>query len=213
MKKTLGTIQGLMRLGRVLSIVVLVFSIIGMVGCAIGGVALYATGDMVIETEEGNITLGEVVYDELMLTIEMVYFVIIVAFIACMTEVIICDRMAKYFKFELNEGTPFTFEGAKKLKKVGILAIVLPIVMELVAGVIGIILLANIPEVAPEVAGTGSTEITFVSSLGTGVMMLLFALIFKHGAELNEAQKKANMEKDALEKKVESAKERRGYYY
>ena len=95
----------------------------------------------------------------------------------------------------------------------GILAIVLPIVMELVAGVIGIILLANIPEVAPEVAGTGSTEITFASSLGTGVMMLLFALIFKHGAELNEAQKKANMEKDALEKKVESAKERRGYYY
>ncbi|MBQ8177714.1 MAG: hypothetical protein IJ033_00840 [Clostridia bacterium] len=212
MKKTLSTIQGLMRLGRVLTIITLVFSIIGMVGCAVGGVALYATGDLIIETEQGDITLGEFVYDETMATMEMLYFVIIVAFFACMTEVIISDRMAKYFKFELSEGTPFTFEGAKKLKKVGILAIVLPIVVEIVAAVIAVFLLANVPEALPATEST-STEITYASSLGTGVMMLIFSLIFKHGAELNEAQKKANMEKDALAKKAEQATQRRGYYY
>lgn len=212
MKKTLSTIQGLMRLGRVLTIITLVFSIIGMVGCAVGGVALYATGDLIIETEQGDITLGELVYDETMATMEMFYFVIIVAFLACMTEVIISDRMAKYFKFELSEGTPFTFEGAKKLKKVGILAIVLPIVVEIVAAVIAVFLLANVPEALPATEST-STEITYASSLGTGVMMLIFSLIFKHGAELNEAQKKANMEKDALAKKAEQATQRRGYYY
>ena len=212
MKKTLSTIQGLMRLGRVLTIITLVFSIIGMVGCAVGGVALYATGDLIIETEQGDITLGELVYDETMATMEMFYFVIIVAFLACMTEVIISDRMAKYFKFELSEGTPFTFEGAKKLKKVGILAIVLPIVVEIVAAVIAVFLLANVPEALPATEST-STEITYASSLGTGVMMLIFSLIFKHGAELNEAQKKANMENDALAKKAEQATQRRGYYY
>ena len=50
MKKTLRTIQGLMRFGKVVSILVLIFSIIGMVGALIGGVVFYLEGDMIIET-------------------------------------------------------------------------------------------------------------------------------------------------------------------
>ena len=45
MKKTLGTIQSIMKVGRVISIVVLVFAIIGMVGSLIGGICVFAVGE------------------------------------------------------------------------------------------------------------------------------------------------------------------------
>ncbi len=208
MKKTLGRIQGLMKFGRVISIIVLVCAVLGMIGCAIGGVALYATSDVAIEALDGSgsTTVGELVTDETMVSMEFVYYALIVAFLVCMTEVIISDRIAKYFKFEINEGTPFTFEGAKKLKKVGILAIILPIIVEIISLVGAMILLANTPEL---ITDSSSTEITYASSIGMGIVILLFALIFKHGAELNEAQKTVTQQKDALSQKLE---QRRNYY-
>jgi len=198
MKKTLKSIQGLMKLGRVLSIIMLVFAIIGMVGCAIGAVSLYLTEDMVIETEEGDITLGEVMLDEITPTIESVYYLMIVGFLACLTEVIICDRTAKYFKFELSEGTPFTFEGAKKLKKLGILTIVIPIILGIIMFGVSLVLSIENPDLI-------LNEATYGVSISPGLMMLVFALIFKHGAELNDEQKKSREEVAKIKKRAEEA--------
>lgn len=211
MKKTLGTIQTIMKIGRAISIIVLVCAIIGMVGSLIGGVCVYAMGEEIInekiEMEDGTeITFGELVFDEYLPGIEAVYAMMIGAFIACLVEVIISDRAQKYFKFEIKEGTPFTFDGAKKLKNFGIVAIVLPIVGSILTeGAIMALSMLN-----PE-ALLG--DIAFTSSIGTGVMAILIALVFKHGAELNEVQKQANKEKEALEKKAKKLEERRGYYF
>lgn len=211
MKKTLGTIQNIMKIGRVISIIVLVCAIIGMVGSLIGGICVYAMGEEIIsekvEMEDGTeITIGELVFDEFIPGLEAVYVIMIGAFIACLVEVIISDRAQKYFKFEIKEGTPFTFEGAKKLKNFGIVAIVLPLVGSIITeGVIIALSMAN-----PEAL---MGEISFTASIGTGVMAILIALVFKHGAELNEVQKKANLEKEALQKKQKQLEERRNYYY
>lgn len=207
MKKTLSTIQGLMRFGKVVSILVLTFSIIGMVGALIGGVAFYLEGDMIIETVISELELGELGEDMgMVLTKEAVIYTMIVTFIACLTELIIANQSKKYFKFELKEGTPFTFEGAKKLKKVGILAIILPIVMGIVVFAVEIIMLSANPE---SILG----DITYTASIGTGIMMLIFSLIFKHGAELNDVQKQANLERENMEKKLKESNERNRYYY
>lgn len=207
MKKTLGTIQSLMKLSKAISILVLICSIIGMVGALIGGIVFYLEGDMIIETAIGELELGELGEDmEMMLTKEAVIYTMIVAFIACLTELIIANQSKKYFKFEIKEGTPFTFEGAKKLKKVGILAIILPIVMGIVVFAVEIIMLSANPE---SILG----DITYTASIGTGIMMLIFSLIFKHGAELNEVQKKANLERENMEKKLKESNERNRYYY
>lgn len=211
MKKTLGTIQTIMKIGRAISIIVLVCAIIGMVGSLIGGVCVYAMGEEIInekiEMEDGTeITFGELVFDEYLPGIEAVYAMMIGAFIACLVEVIISDRAQKYFKFEIKEGTPFTFDGARKLKNFGIVAIVLPIVGSIITE--GAIIALSI--LNPEAL---FGDIAFTSSIGTGVMAILIALVFKHGAELNEVQKQANKEKEALQKKQKQLEERRNYYY
>lgn len=207
MKKTLGTIQSLMKLGKAISILVIIFSVIGMIGALIAGVVFYIEGDLIIETAIGELELGELGEDiEVMLTKESLIYMMVVAFVACLTEIIIASESKKYFKFEIKEGTPFTFEGAKKLKKVGILAIVLPIVMGIVLFAVEVVISALNPEV-----NLGDTA--FTVSIGTGIMMLIFSLIFKHGAELNEVQKKANLEKEDMEKKLQKRSERNQYYY
>ncbi len=207
MKKTLGTIQSLMKLGKAISILVIIFSVLGMIGALIGGIVFSIEGDMIIETVMKELELGELGEDvQMMLTKEAVVFAMIITFVSCLTEIIIASESKKYFKFEIKEGTPFTFEGAKKLKKVGILAIVLPIVMGIVLFAVEIVMVAQNPNV-------NLGDVTFTINIGTGVMMLIFALIFKHGAELNEVQKKANVERDEMERKLQKRSERNQYYY
>ena len=185
--KSLNTIQTLMKIARVIATIVLVFSIIGMVGCAVGGVALYLTKDMdigAIELEEG-VTVGDITLDEYTPTIEAVYFSVIAAFIACVIEVILSDRARRYFKFAVKEGTPFTYDGAKRLKNLGILYIVLAVVASIVEAVVYFVFTATFGDVI------NLSEVTYGSAIGTGVMMLIFAVVFKHGAEMYYVKDKA----------------------
>lgn len=185
--KSLNTIQRLMKIARVIATIVLVFSIIGMVGCAVGGVALYLTKDMdigAIELEEG-VTVGDTTLDEDTPTIEALYFSFIAAFIACVIEVILSDRARRYFKFAIKEGTPFTYDGAKRLKNLGILYIVLAVVASIVEAVVYFVFIATFGDVI------NLSEATYGISIGTGVMMLIFAVVFKHGAEMYYVKDKA----------------------
>ncbi len=185
--KSLNTIQTLMKIARVISIIVLVFSIIGMVSSAVGGLSLYLIKDIdfgAIEIEEG-ITLGDVTFDEFTPSIEAVYFSVIISFIACLVEVILSDRARRYFKFAIKEGTPFTFDGAKKLKNLGILYIVLSVVAVIVEGVLFFLFTLTYGD------RISFSEVTYGTSIGTGIMMLIFALVFKHGAEMYYVKDKA----------------------
>lgn len=206
MKKTLGTIQGLMRFGKVISVIVLAFSIICLICCVLGGVIFITMGDEVVETEEGEKTLIESFFSEETPTVEALYYLLAVGIVASIIEIVLSDRAKKYFKFELKEGTPFTLEGAKKLKNFGVLAVVLPLVAGVAVFVIDVLLVLSRADLN---LGT----VSFAGSIGTGIFALVMALVFKHGAELNEVQKKANLEKEQLQKKLNKASERRNSYY
>lgn len=88
----------------------------------------------------------------------------------------------RYFSLEQKEGTPFTENGAKSLLKLGILSIVLSAVEASVRCVIYKIV--NIPEAIEN----------FSSALGVilGVCLILFSIVAKYGAELEQKCKKAD---------------------
>lgn len=85
----------------------------------------------------------------------------------------------RYFKQELADGTPFTASGADQVKNLGIQAIVMPLVAIIISAVIyecfGVERLGNWDNGAAVVLG---------------IALILFSLILRHGAELQEANGK-----------------------
>lgn len=82
----------------------------------------------------------------------------------------------QYLKAEEAAGTPFTVSGADTVKKLGIRIIVLPLVAEIISGVI-----YGCFGLTPDV------DISSGSCVITGGVLILVSLIFRYGAELEEA--------------------------
>lgn len=82
---------------------------------------------------------------------------------------------AEYLKQELEDGTPFTFEGAKMVMSLGIKTIVMPLVAIIISAVIYACF--NISQYGN--FGNGSSVIL-------GIALILVSLILRHGAELRE---------------------------
>lgn len=207
MNKTLNSIQKISKIGKVISIIVLVCAIIGMVCCAIAATVLITMGNVIIETPEiremfeNAMNETDLSAKEFAMELNRIAAIVIVGFISCLAEVILSNGAVKYFKFELAEGTPFTFAGAKKLKKLGILNIVLSVVCAIIATfVVEIVFNRSV------LFGSDSVNINYYSSIGVGIMMLIFALIFKHGAEIVEKQKSTQVQ-------APQTIDRNGFYY
>lgn len=84
----------------------------------------------------------------------------------------------RYFKEELDIGTPFTFEGADTVKALGIKTIVMPLVSIIICAVI----YACFDISLTEKFGNGGT-------LMIGIMLILASFILRHGSEINENMK------------------------
>ncbi|MDD6347188.1 MAG: hypothetical protein PUA52_04125 [Lachnospiraceae bacterium] len=80
----------------------------------------------------------------------------------------------RYFALEEAEGTPFTAGGARRLRNLGIYAIVLP----LAAVIIGAVIMA-IAAPGKDLPGDGN-----LPGLITGILLITASVIFRYGAEL-----------------------------
>lgn len=165
MSKTLKTIQTIVKVARIIAKIVFVICIVGAVGSVFGLGALIALGGadiaMGLELFPGNI--------------EDLYFACISGCIACVAEAVLAHFAIKYFDHELAAGTPFTFDGAKELFRLGIINIAVMFGISILQGIIYGILWVFFPELG---------DIEGVSfSIGTGISMMLLSLVFKYGAE------------------------------
>ena len=179
--KTLKTIQTISKIGRILSMIVFVFCIVGFCCCVIGitGLAMGLT-----EFKLGDVTLRSIIQNEAGVSDGTLYTAMAAGIVLCAGECVLAKFAANYFKRELQDGTPFTLGGAKELMRVGILAICIPIVTRVLAEIVYLIMKAAMTDVDP-------LELSDASSVSLGVMMIVASLLCKYGAELNE-QKKLN---------------------
>lgn len=172
--KTLDTIQTLSKIGRVLSKIVFIFSLIGAIGCAAGILSVRFLPESI---QLGKTTIQGLVELTDKLTPAVAYAAMITAGILCVGEAILAKIAERYFKREIADGTPFTFDGAKALQRLGICAIVIPIAAKIAAVVL-----------EHALDGADTFEVGDPVSVSLGIMMIVASLLCRHGAELSQGQ-------------------------
>lgn len=179
--KTLKTIQTLAKIGKIVSKIIFVFSVIGFCGCFIGIIGLAAG----VETFTlGGVSIHSIIEERSGMSMAALYASMAVGALFCAAEAILCKFSEIYFKNELEDGDPFTLRGAKELLRFGILAVAIPLGTSMICS----IAIAIASHFYPDINGL-STE--GFSSVGIGVMLIVLSLFCRYGAEQKE-QKEQN---------------------
>ena len=176
--KTLKKIQKLSKLGRILSKIVFIFCIIGIVGCAAGIVGLTFIPD---GYTIGKITIHSVVEKSEDISTGTCYAAMATAIIFCAGEAVLAKIAEKYFIHELEAGTPFTFDGAKEMLRLGVCTVCIPIISSIAAAIAYGIIYASFDSVE-------KADLSNTVSIGLGIMFIVMSLVCRYGAELREHQ-------------------------
>lgn len=184
--KTLNRIQTLSKIGRVLSKIVFIFSVIGFFGCIAGILGIsFGTGSLI---KLGGVTIHGIISENLGVDIKSVGAMLSGMLIVCAGEAVLAKYAEAYFKNELNAGSPFTLDGSKELMRLGILTIAVPLGCSVIGSIVEGIVLAIM-----NIEKSSAVDISFSceSSITLGIMFIIASLLCRYGAELKgEADKK-----------------------
>ena len=176
--KTLNTIQTLSKIGKIISKVIRILCIVGFCLSVAGIVSFAVLGETAFKL--GGVTIHGIIEKEAGITVPTVYAAMATGAVFCAAEAVLCAFAERYFKNELADGVPFTLRGSKELTRLGVLTIVIPLCATVVCSIGGAIAAHFYPELKELDYSSGA-------SVGLGVMMIVTALICRHGAELTEA--------------------------
>lgn len=187
--KSLKTIQILSKIGKVLSTIAYIFNMIGMIGGIVGIVLLSIFGEKAfvgIQDAAKDLDDASALQSVEKISIPMLSTTIAVAILFCIAGVIIAARAKRYFKNELEDGTPFTLRGAKELKSLGILYIALHLGVSVIAAI-------AVEIIGKYVEGLGDINYSD-GSIGLGIAFLVVSVICKLGAEMTEKKEAPSAE-------------------
>lgn len=192
MSKSLKTVQTICKVCKVLAEIAFVMFVV-IVALMLVAAIFTGTGKMDALMSSGALVLDEMLQQtgvtQDYMVAEFVCLTIIIA-----AEAVVAKFINVYFKHELKAGTPFTFEGAKEMLRLGIITIAVPVGASLAATIVFDIM----------AAGSGlDSEFNFEISLGMGLMFLALSPLLKHGTELRLRAQYAE-EKLAEEKPADS---------
>lgn len=172
--KTLETIQTLSRLGRIFSRIIYVASLVGAILCAFGIFGLVVIPE---NFKLGGTTIRGLIELSDKLNLGTALSAASEVLIMCIGEMILSGMAVRYFQHELDAGTPFTFEGADELKRLGICAICIPIA-SLLAAEIAHQIFRHFMTGVREFPGSDPVSVSL------GIMMIVASVLCRHGAEL-----------------------------
>ena len=168
--KSLQTIQKTFRVFQILTRIAFVLSIVGAVFCALGAACAmtwYHGGHVFSLFGQPVPAFAEGV------GLQQAYAAMLSDLVCLTADAILLGLAGLYFKAEQADGTPFTENGADRLRRLGIHCIWLPIVAVVIAAVITACL-------GVEKGGDFSN----LPSVVTGIVLILASVIFRYGAEL-----------------------------
>ena len=179
--KSLNTIQKLSQIGKVLSKIAFIFSVIGFCGCIAGLLSLsFGDGNLI---KIGGVTLHGIISEEYGYNIKSISAALFGWMIVYAGEAVLAKFAEVYFKNELNAETPFTLAGAKELLRLGILTTAIPTGSAVVGSIVeGIV--AGFMNV--EKATAMDMYFDNEASIVLGIMFNLGSLLCRYGAELRE---------------------------
>lgn len=180
MSKSLKTIQVIFQVAKVFSKIAYVMLIVGAVFCLVGIGCLAAGQEAVLKM--GDVDIVGIIEQEVEMSVNEMNVAMVCALIFCVAGIVLAWFSNRYFKRELVAGTPFTFDGAKELKRLGILMIVLPLAAQILNTVV--------VEIWNEVtAASLELSVDTGSEVAQGILFLVMAVIFQYGAELETGKK------------------------
>lgn len=195
--KSLKVLQVLAKIGKIVSKVVYICCLVGFCGCIFGIIALAVGADVV---KIGGVTLDVLLKSEADTSLSTVYTAIASAIPLCAGGAAVAKIAERYFKRELETGTPFSEEGAKELFKLGVYIIVLPLCSLVLANIIQDIMAKVMTDVV-------KTKLEGWTSVGLGVAFIVMALMCRYGSELND---KRESESDDEKKIKDDEKDENG---
>ena len=163
---SLITVQKWMKAAKIITVIILVACIVGIVFALYAGLtgATFGLIDLVIAGGEGISLNGT-----------QISVAVLCAAAELAVSVVIAILILGYLKKEKAAGTPFTFEGARNIRKIGILALVLPIVVQFICSLI-------------ESSYSITSEVGFDVNITLALFLLFLSALFNHGAELSAPQ-------------------------
>lgn len=173
--RSLGIIQTLAKIGKVLSTIVYICCIIGAI-CSLVGIACVPIADKALKIN--GVTFYTFIHTEAGISIGTLYATLAAGMIICICDAVIAKFAKNYFAAELIDGTPFTLRGAGELRRLGIICIAVSLGGAIVASIVNSIIAAILPAVAP------LGELGDASSVGIGIVFIIMSVIFTYGAQI-----------------------------
>lgn len=170
--KTLETIQKAFRVFQTIAKIIHMLCIVGAVMCGVGAlcaITQYLGGQVFGITGEPLTLFSDAT------ALPQMYVRLLAAAFMLAAEAVLFGISCGYLKVELADGTPFTVQGANRLRKLGIRFIYIPIIA---------ISLSEAIAVWQGVESIGKADI--FGSVTTGIVLILVSLIFRYGAELEQ---------------------------
>ena len=180
--KTLNTIQTLSKIAKIICKIVFILCLVGGIGCLVGILCLAFIPE---GFKLGGVTVHSMIDNSAEVTMGAAYTGMAVGVIQCAGEAVLCKFAERYFKNELAAGTPFTFEGAKELMRLGILTISISIGTTILAAIVYQIMIHFFD-------GVAKIDLSNGVSVGIGIAFIIMSLLCRHGAEIQQGEESEN---------------------
>lgn len=168
MSKNLAVVQKIAKVLGIISKILFIMTIVGTV------LSIAALVTMVVFSN--NPEFVDNIASSGKYNMKQIIGVCVVAVIVCVVHLIVLKAHRNYFIMEQEVGTPFTSEGAKAFRTLGIMNIVAPLISVIVSSIAASI--CGIQDIGHADAG-----------IGMGIAMILLSYVLAYGAELEEKKK------------------------
>ena len=179
--KSLKTIQKFSGIGRILSKIAFVLSMVGFCGCIAGLISLSFADAGVIRI--GGVTLYGMISEKIGYGTGAAAAALFGWMIVCAGEAVLAKFAEHYFKNELKAGTPFTFAGAREMLRLGILTLAVPTGCAVAGSIV-----EGIAAGFMNIEKVSAMDMYFDGawSIALGVMFIAVSLLCRYGAEVTE---------------------------
>ena len=168
MSGNLKTVQKICHVLEVIYRVLTIICLVGLICCVVGIVMLSIFSFFP--------NMKALIEDKSSRNLFQLIGLTLAGFVIALAHFIVLKAHRDYFSMEQKVGTPFTSEGARAFRTLGIMNIVVPVATSAIAVIIGAIFRCR-------------GDFRLEAEIGLGIAMILLSFVFAYGAELEEGKK------------------------
>ena len=174
MSRSLRIIQVIMKIARVISLILFILAIIGAIATIAGAVVTFVIPFESYEID--GINLKDYFESEFGFTIVEVGCALIIGAVSAVAEVFTVKIIHNYLTREINDGTPFTLEGAKHLRRSALICFLISLGSVIISSILHEIFVSR---------GMMTSDYDLMNAINVAwyLLLLFLSVVFQYGAE------------------------------